>query len=198
MPKDLRNYDIVIAIDKSGSMSKRDCRGGKSRWQYVQETAGALARKAEEIDNDGITVVLFGSSVHVSENVTSAKVEQIFSEHEPGGSTDTAAALSAALNTRKDKPLLIVVLTDGEPDDKQAVEAVIVNATQNLSDNGDGDTGDLGILFLQVGHDSDASAWLRKLDDELADAKFDVVDAKTVDEIGDTPILEVLQGTLDD
>jgi len=38
------------------------------------------------------------------------------------------------------------------------------------------------VLFVQVGYDAAASAYLRELDDNLKGAKFDIVDTKTMDE----------------
>jgi len=74
----LGNRDYTLILDKSGSMSTRDQLGGKSRWQAAQESTVALASKCEEFDPDGITVYTFSSKFRRYENVTAAKVEQIF------------------------------------------------------------------------------------------------------------------------
>ncbi|MBA4450098.1 hypothetical protein FHK94_10850, partial [Cylindrospermopsis raciborskii CS-506_D] len=55
----LNDRDYTLIIDKSGSMSTRDQRGGKTRWEIAQESTIALARKCEEFDPDGITVYVF-------------------------------------------------------------------------------------------------------------------------------------------
>jgi len=52
----LENRDYTVIIDKSGSMSTPDQRGGRSRWEEAQEATMALARKCEQLDPDGITV----------------------------------------------------------------------------------------------------------------------------------------------
>ena len=41
---------------------------------------------------------------------------------------------------------------------------------------------DCTVLFVQVGDDAAATRFLQSLDDDLAGAKFDIVDAKTVTE----------------
>lgn len=49
----LADYDVVVLIDKSGSMSENDCPGGKTRWEYVQEFALSITKKAEQFDTNG-------------------------------------------------------------------------------------------------------------------------------------------------
>lgn len=72
--------DYTLIIDKSGSMSTPDQPGGKSRWETVQESTLAVARKCEQLDANGITVYLFSSRFRRYDNVTSDKVTQIFQE----------------------------------------------------------------------------------------------------------------------
>jgi hypothetical protein len=63
------------------------------------------------------------------------------------------------------------------PDDEAAAAKVIRDAA-NKQETDDA----LTILFVQVGKDAGAAAYLRKLDDQLTGAKFDIVDAKTMEE----------------
>lgn len=176
----LSEYDFIIAIDASGSMGEQDCRNGKSRWDYAQETLTAFARDLQALDSDGIDVLFFsGSSVQGYTGVTAESVKDIFTTRSPRGSTPLAEALSAALEQagKSDKKDFILVLTDGVPDDKAAAAKVIVDASNKLEKDED-----LTILFVQVGHDKDATEYLRSLDDDLKGAKFDIVDVKTVEE----------------
>ena len=126
----LQNRDYTIIIDKSGSMYTKDQMGGKSRWALMQESTIALAYKCEELDPDGITVYLFSGRFKRYDNVTAAKVVQIFSENEPSGTTNLAAVLQDALNSyfqrkksrqTKQNGETILVVTDGEPDDRKEV-----------------------------------------------------------------------------
>ena len=71
----VNDRDYTLIIDKSGSMSTPDQRGGRSRWMEVQESTLALARKCEQFDPDGITVYLFSGRFKRYDDVTSAKVE---------------------------------------------------------------------------------------------------------------------------
>lgn len=199
MAKDLSKYDIILLIDKSGSMAQPGTRG-KSRWEEAQETTLALATKAATIDSDGITVIPFANTYKVYDGVTADKVAQIFQENEPLGGTDTAGVLKGVFDrytANPAKPIIVAVVTDGEPNDKEALKKVIVDFSQTLSDNGSGDTDDVGITFLQVGNDSAATKFLTELDDNLTDAKFDIVDTKTFDEIENLGVTEVLLQALE-
>lgn len=200
----LENRDYTLIIDKSGSMSTKDKPGGASRWQIMQESALALANKCEEFDPDGITVYLFSGKFKRYDNVTAAKVATIFQENDPSGRTDLASVLADALDNyfqRKAKGQspangeLILVVTDGEPDDRKAVVQVIISASQKLDRDEE-----LAISFIQVGMDLAATAFLKILDDDLerAGAKFDIVDTLTMNEMEDLTLKEVLLNAIRD
>ena len=176
----LSEYDFIVAIDASGSMGEEDMQGGRSRWDYMQETALSFVRDIEKFDSDGIDVITFGgSNIETFTGVTSAKVKEVFASRSPRGSTPLAQALTAALKAagKSDKKDFIIVFTDGVPDDKDAAAKVIRDAA-NKQDADDA----LTILFIQVGRDAAATRYLTDLDDNLKGCKFDIVDAKTMDE----------------
>jgi uncharacterized protein with von Willebrand factor type A (vWA) domain len=200
----LENRDYTLIIDKSGSMSIKDQRGGKSRWQVMQESTLALASKCEELDPDGITVYTFSGRFKRYDNVTSTKVPQIFKENEPSGRTDLASVLYDALNhyfqnkaagQTKANGETILVVTDGEPDDRKAVMRAIIEASRQMERDEE-----LAISFVQVGNDPDATKFLRILDDELqsAGAKFDIVDTITIEDMEDLTLTEVLLNAIAD
>lgn len=176
----LSEYDFIVAIDKSGSMGEQDMPGGRSRWEYMQETATAFCRDIEQIDSDGLGLVLFsGASIIKEDGVTTAKIKDVFAGNRPSGGTPLAEALEAALQLagKSDKKDFIVVFTDGVPDDK-ARAAEVIRKASNSQETDDA----LTILFVQVGRDAQATAYLKSLDDDLRGAKFDIVDVKTMDE----------------
>jgi Mg-chelatase subunit ChlD len=172
----LTNYDFIIGIDKSGSMGTEDCKG-KSRWQYVQETACQFARELSKIDSDGLGLVMFGGA-HITkeDGVDANRIADAFAKNRPSGSTPLAEGLTACLELagKSDKKDFIIIFTDGEPDDRAAAKKVIIDAA-NKQDTDDA----LTILFIQVGNDAAAGKYLAELDDNLKEAKFDIVDAKT-------------------
>lgn len=193
----LSNYDLTVLIDASGSMNEPVKAGAtRTRWQSVQETAVDIARTMEKLDADGIDVVRFsGAGIQVHQGVTADKVKEAFIPR-PSSSTPLAEALTEALKLagKSDKKDLIVVFTDGVPDDERAAAKVIIDAA-NRQENDD----DLTILFVQVGDDAQATAFLRKLDDNLTGAKFDIVDVKTVTEVDAAPtIIDLLAQAIND
>jgi uncharacterized protein with von Willebrand factor type A (vWA) domain len=200
----LSDRDYTLILDKSGSMSSVDKPGGRSRWEDAQESTLALARKCAQFDPDGITVYTFSSRFKRYDNVTASVVERIFLENDPVGSTDLAGVLKAATDdyfqrkmTQKTKPNgeTILVITDGEPDDRKAVVQVIIDATQKMDRDEE-----LAISFIQVGSDPTASQYLKLLDDELqkVGAKFDIVDTVTIDDMADMSLVEVLLNAIVD
>jgi hypothetical protein len=200
----LEQRDYTLIIDKSGSMSIRDQFGNKSRWDVMQESTLALASKCEEFDPDGITVYLFSGRFRRYDNVTASKVVQIFTENEPSGRTDLASVLQDATNNyfqrkaagqTKPNGETILVVTDGEPDDRKAVMKVIIEASRRMDRDEE-----LAISFIQIGIDAQATKFLKILDDELqgAGAKFDIVDTVTMDDMEDMTLSEVLLNAIVD
>jgi uncharacterized protein with von Willebrand factor type A (vWA) domain len=200
----MKDRDYTLIIDKSGSMSTPDQRGGRTRWQEAQESTLALARKCEQFDPDGITVYVFSGRFKRYDDVTAAKVEQIFLENDPSGTTNLASVLQDAANSyfqRKaagqTKPAgeTILVITDGEPDDRRAVMEVVVNASRQM-DNDE----ELAISIIQVGSDASATKFLKALDDQMqgVGAKFDICDTMTIDDMGDMSLADVLMNAIAD
>jgi len=200
----LTDRDYTLIIDKSGSMTRKDQRGGQSRWQVMQETTFALASKCEEFDPDGITIYTFSGRFKRYDHVTADKVDLIFRENEPSGRTDLAGVLQDALNDYFQRKTsgqtkvngdTILVVTDGEPDDRKAVMRNIVEASQKMDKDEE-----LAISFIQVGTDPDATKFLKILDDELqgVGAKFDIVDTITMEDMEDCTLTEVLLNAITD
>jgi uncharacterized protein YegL len=200
----LQDRDYTLIIDKSGSMTRKDQAGGKSRWQVMQESTFALASKCEELDPDGITLYTFSGRFKRYENVTAAKVEHIFQENEPSGRTDLTAVLQDAFEdylqrkaTGKTKANgeTIIVVTDGEPDDRKSVMKTIIETSRKIDRDEE-----LAVTFIQIGNDAEATRFLKALDDELqgAGAKFDIVDTITIDDMEDYTLSEILLKAITD
>ncbi len=200
----MQDRDYTLIVDKSGSMSTPDQTGGKSRWEIAQESTLALARKCEQLDPDGITVYVFSGRFKRYDDVTSSKVAQVFQENDPVGTTNLAIVLQDAIKNYfqrkaagKTKPQgeTILVVTDGEPDDRRAVFEVIINATQQMERDEE-----LAISFIQVGSDPQATKFLKAIDDQLqgVGAKFDICDTVTLDDLEDMSLSEVLLNAIHD
>jgi uncharacterized protein with von Willebrand factor type A (vWA) domain len=200
----IQERDYTLIIDKSGSMSTPDQAGGKSRWEIMQESTLALARKCEQFDPDGMTVYLFSGKFKRFDDVTSDKVAQIFMENDPAGTTNLAGVLKDATDNyfkrkaagqTKANGETILVVTDGEPDDRKAVFEVIVNASRQMEKDEE-----LGISIVQVGSDAQATKFLKALDDQMESigAKFDICDTVTFDDMEDMSLAEILTNAITD
>lgn len=199
----LQNRDYTLIVDKSGSMGTPDVHG-KSRWDAAREGTEALARKIQQFDPDGITLYTFSSGFNRYQNVTGEKVAQVWTENEPNGGTNLHTVLADALadyfkrkaaGQTKENGEMIVVVTDGEPNDRAAVAREIIAATQKMDRDEE-----LAIGFIQIGKDSGATAYLKTLDDELVPkgAKFDIVDAVTQEESEGMTFVDLLTKFIND
>src|SRR5262249_22697388 len=152
-----------------------------SRLEFAKGWVETLVQEAAKFDDDGVTVGFFNGSTHVYENTTFDKVADTFARMSPSGSTDTARLIQERtddyLNQRlgtpgtkggffskgtpatpadpSTKPRIILVITDGVPDDNDALENVIVKVTQRMKQGGLSKS-DLVISFVQVGNDGKA------------------------------------------
>jgi uncharacterized protein YegL len=213
----LEQRDYTLIIDKSGSMQTSDVGNGQSRWQAVQESTLALAAKCEQFDPDGLTVYFFSGSFVRHDNITSSRVAQLFAENRPDGATNLAPVLKDAFDdyfrrksAGQSKPAgeLILVVTDGAPSDKEEVVSVIVEATHRMDRDEE-----MAVSFIQIGRDDEASAYLKRLDDDLTGpppgffgrlfgarrtARFDICDTLTFDDMEDRPLTQVLLSAITD
>jgi uncharacterized protein YegL len=170
----LKKVDAIVLVDVSTSMGNASLRfSNKNRLQEVEESALGVARDAEKFDTDGITIIAFGSTVQGPyDGVTSSKLQQVFQEFRPNGSTNLTAALEAAQikareSIKNGKEAVIICYTDGEPNDQGTVISTLNAIGKEFG------RPKVGIVFIQVGTDPGATAFLQKLDNDL---KVDIVD----------------------
>jgi Mg-chelatase subunit ChlD len=195
----LDNIEVVIMVDTSGTMRTKDAgsNGSLKRLDAVKEVAGALAAELEEYDDDGITVVRFASLVDVRDGVTASTLDNLFMEFRPMGNTATDEALKVVIDKFLDKraskgdqkPLCIICFTDGRPDNEKGVAQVIIDATKRIKDRSE-----LGILFVQVGKDEDATKYLDVLDNALTKggAAHDIVAVTQLDKLEKISTVETI------
>ena len=188
MTQNITNFDYVVLIDASGSMANTDGKAA-TRFERAKESVIGLVSELGAVDEDGIDVITFGgeSIIHTGGVKTPADVQSAFNRR-VAGSTPTAEALELAFEIagKSDKPDFVVVITDGEPNNRQAVKDVLIK--QANSQNADGD---LTVLFIQIGDDASAAGFLAELDDGL-NAKFDIVDTMSQAKADAYPTLAAL------
>ncbi|KAL8780921.1 MAG: hypothetical protein Q9213_006232 [Squamulea squamosa] len=169
----LRKYDTVFLVDDSDSMYGR-------RWYTASRVLSDVAAIATRYDKDGVDLKFFNEPLDEKErkNIDSPKkVMELFGKVNPDGPTVTADLLEEELNeymyqyklNRSKKGLNLIILTDGEPEPGQDVEQVIVKYANQLRD-ASAPLFHVGIQFVQIGADSTATAFLRRLDSKLKGA----------------------------
>jgi uncharacterized protein YegL len=186
MPEKIER-DYVLIIDRSPSMNELEP-DGRSRWETIQEfVCDSLTKKMSEIDMDGMVVYFFsGKSHRFDENITPSFVKSLFRDLGTGGTgTNLASVLKEALDDyfqRQDAGLIkkdgewILIVTDGQPNQKKPVFDEIVKATQKIKSRSE-----LAITFLRIGQDVDAINFLKEIDDDLIkkhQAALDICDTK--------------------
>ncbi|OAV90801.1 hypothetical protein PTTG_06090 [Puccinia triticina 1-1 BBBD Race 1] len=166
----LSRYDTVILVDDSGSM--------EMFWDETRDALGGVVEKAVQYDSDGIDLFFFNDPQHALNCNSPDQVRQIFRNVLPRRSTPTAASIKRVLDPYLNllhqsknggpmvKPMNLIVLTDGEPDRGQDPEQAIVEIGRYLDSNRF-PLNQLGISFVQIGNDPDATRHLIALDDDL-------------------------------
>ncbi|EIW76378.1 hypothetical protein CONPUDRAFT_130975 [Coniophora puteana RWD-64-598 SS2] len=161
------------------------------RWSQAREAIAELAAIASEYDANGIDIHFLNSD-HQGKGLKSAKkVRDVFNKVSPKYSTPLGPVVREVLAAYKDqlvdgkkrkktiKPVNYLVITDGRPDDEQDLEDAIVKFAHWL-DREEYPPTQVGIQFVQVGNDSEASEYLQKLDNNLSPKKGirDIVDTE--------------------
>lgn len=180
----IKEYDFVVAVDASGSMATKDVKNGffgsTTRWKAAEESAIAFSKELEKINPNGMGLVIFsGYGATRYPNVNAKVIENVFKTNVPSGGTPLAEGLMASIELLREskKKKFVMVFTDGVPNNRDAAARVIINqANSQQTDD------EFTFLFVQVGEDPSATTYLRTLDDDLKEAKFDIVDAKTAKE----------------
>ncbi|KAF3926802.1 hypothetical protein ABW20_dc0100585 [Dactylellina cionopaga] len=166
----LRDFDTVILVDDSGSMSG-------SRWNQTAAALNTIVPIVTYYDSDGIDLFFLNAPDRPAHHniKTPGQVMEIFTTVRPQGATPTGRALKRILDPYLEKlkrsrckPMNIIVITDGVPTDD--VESCIVTYAKKL-DKLDADLTQVGVQFFQIGNDPEATEALRELDDELGNMR---------------------------
>lgn len=204
----LAGYDVEVLVDRSDSTRITDCCKQPTRRQaapsppiprcdHIAEQTARFTREVCKVLGDGIYVGLFNTQLTPLVSATSRKLRAALRRNPPADGTFTADALHARIEAyfeRKaanphTKPLFLICVTDGEPngttvpgvsrDPQQAVADIIIGATRRMKDSGE-----IRILFVQIGNCGKARAFLLWLANGLTPlgAVYDIVESVTATE----------------
>lgn len=189
--------DVIVLIDKSGSMNELDCpaptSGGRamgmlnmfagaagmrrsmmpgmvSRWDWAGSQLMSLAGVTSGVLPRGITTVFFDGNATVYNNVSVQQIPHLFARQRPEGTTDVTGALREQLNDyfkRKER----------DPQTRPLAIAVVTDGLPNninslksvLVDASRSITrpDEIAVTFLQVGRERKGFELLTELDDGL-------------------------------
>ncbi|KAI0736421.1 hypothetical protein C8Q72DRAFT_878825 [Fomitopsis betulina] len=174
----LKEIKFVIIVDDSMSMEGQN-------WIDAGEALADVADMSRLYDADGLDIYFLNDQRSLLDVRSKAAVRNLFHEVIPQGQTPTGQKLYEVLSTyvprlkeQGSKPTSIIVITDGVPTDDP--EPVIVDAARHLEANAI-PVRQLGIQFVQIGDDPDATEALKMLDDELEQKHGDIVDTTLYD-----------------
>jgi Mg-chelatase subunit ChlD len=155
------NVTCAIIVDISGSMDIRDSREGKTRWQVASEELINLQAQMP----GQIAVFAFADRCQFVPSGILPRVETL------GGSTNMAGALSYVRSMSLDVPgIRIVLISDGDPNNKQSTLAAARKFTNRIDTIYVGPEGGQGNKFLaQLANESGGIAATADRVKELAE-----------------------------
>eukprot|EP00536_Pseudo-nitzschia_multiseries_P000530 jgi/Psemu1/178805/e_gw1.6.148.1 len=159
-----------------------------TRWERAVIALDQVVVQVVKVDPDGVDIVCFGGdeSPDWYRNVKSTKgLEQMVNDKQPEGPCNMGAAMeecmteafSKDLNTR---PVALLVLTAGKPDDNEELNECLTGAVQKCAESYE--QCPISVTFVHIGDDEEAEEYLKYLDEGIqADSAvsgetFDLVD----------------------
>ena len=177
----LQNFEIVCIIDDSGSMNNPivantvNFSEPSTRWDELKSKIGIVVDIASCFDPDGIDVYFLNKQPLKNIN----KSEQLFNSAQfntpPAGGTPLAKCLNTVLFDKKDvvkeRNLLIIIATDGEPTDMRG--SIDIKGFKDVMNSRD-PIDKIFVTFMVCTEDDDAIEYLNKWDNKMKN--IDVVD----------------------
>jgi len=169
--------------------------GPPTRWEKAVVGLDKIVTQVVKVDPDGVDIVCFGGGEdpHWYRNITNTKgLEEMVNSEKPSGSCLMGSAMDDCINDAFDKdltkrPVAILVLTAGRPDDADALDTTLKNAVDKIAS--EMETCPLSVTFFQIGDDDRATAYLGHLDNNIQaecaanGETFDLVDTIKDEEI---------------
>jgi hypothetical protein len=167
-------YDIVIFGDDSKSMIiKEQNEDYFSRWNILKEVVKTIGFWSSLMDADGVEVRFINSNVEGKQISNASKIDEIFDLVSPSGGTPLGEQLhekifkkiiSRPIQSQEiERPVLVLILTDGIPSNPLAVKQTIVDCRKFCASTKYGENA-VAFSFAQIGSDRNATEYLGQLD----------------------------------
>ncbi|VBB17849.1 hypothetical protein YASMINEVIRUS_312 [Yasminevirus sp. GU-2018] len=173
----IRKYDIIIIGDDSTSMRdpsrylsyRTNTVVNMTRWDELKETVAVVTELACILDDDGIDV-RFLNEGKPHKNISSQEQVMALFNRAPTGRTPLTRVLREVMAMPTRKPKLILIVTDGEPNDDDGYDDS--DKFLELVVNRDAQNNRIGILVCTSAEKQ--MKWLQRVDKEAK--HVDVVD----------------------
>jgi hypothetical protein len=200
----LKNISLTVVADSSGSMEGE-------RWDESREITLSLAKQLAAYDDDGLVkFITFGPRATDHGEILPAQIKEIYKTLEPCGGTPMLQSLQIAFEYIKPRLSgneaahnLVVITTDGAPNDGEQGKMAIVNYLVEQINALLNKQGPLALVFARIGNDSGAKSFLDILDTKLKKAcKIDIIstlEASAIDQMDmDIFVQKAFEGKLGD
>jgi hypothetical protein len=190
----IKNSEIVFVQDMSAKMRAPLGDTGLSQWDWC---AGRIADFAESLSKDnpmGFTLIqCYQLSYAIHRDQNPASLRQHLSVANALGAANITTPLENIVNEYIDnhgqKPLLIMVFTDGLPERGESLEvaAKLISERVKYPDQ-------VRLVLFQIGDDPQGTAMMRMLDDDLTYVgyKYDVVDFVKFEDLQESGVSRAL------
>ena len=135
----LAAYNLVVIVDKSGSMAAPDCASdnsqsknakGNTRWDWTENELENLAKQTQVVMPNGLSLVTFDTTSQSFANCKIKDIGELYKNNPPNGGSDLGPALGLAMQQKfpLQKPLLIAVISDCQISDESEVQQQLLEA----------------------------------------------------------------------
>ncbi|KAA1076909.1 hypothetical protein PGT21_023728 [Puccinia graminis f. sp. tritici] len=170
----LKRFKTIFLLDDSASMASN------GHWEKAISLLAELVKEASHYDTEGIDLQFLNSNTHFKNIKGPSSLLRKFKSIQPtGDSTPTETKVEELLrpyieilemqksrNQPLSKPLNLVIITDGIPDDIDSFISIISHVSSKL-DAGHFPLNQVGIQFVQIGDEKRVSRVLKILDNHL-------------------------------
>lgn len=167
-------YDIVVFADDSGSMTATEPKeDNMTRFHILKQVLKTVGFWASLMDSDGIMLRFFNSMVEGNGLSSMSQIETLVSQVTPRNGTPMGEHLQSRIldqivypvmrAQQLSRPVLIITLTDGIPQNEQTVLSTILQCKSTCAATKYGENA-VAFSFAQIGSDADATTYLGVLD----------------------------------